>query len=109
MTGSWYRYHHLFADALRGRLAREAGPGAAALLHRQASVWFGGQGLLPEAISHALAADAVEDAASWIEALMPSMFVTMSIPPGVGRLAGRPTRPGRTFPAAAVPDGRPGF
>jgi LuxR family maltose regulon positive regulatory protein len=35
--------------------------------------------LLPEAISHALAADAVEDAATWIEALMPSMFVTMSI------------------------------
>jgi LuxR family transcriptional regulator, maltose regulon positive regulatory protein len=76
---TWYRYHHLFADALRGRLAREAGPDAVALLHRQASVWFGGQGLLPEAISHALAADAVEDAASWIEALMPSMFVTMSI------------------------------
>jgi ATP/maltotriose-dependent transcriptional regulator MalT len=75
----WYRYHHLFADALRGRLAREAGPGAPALLHRQASVWFGGQGLLPEAISHALAADAVEDAATWIEALMPSMFITMSI------------------------------
>jgi LuxR family maltose regulon positive regulatory protein len=35
--------------------------------------------LLPEAISHALAADSVEDAATWIEALMPSMFVTMSI------------------------------
>jgi LuxR family maltose regulon positive regulatory protein len=75
----WYRYHHLFADALRGRLAREVGPDAPALLHRQASVWFGGQGLLPEAISHALAADSVEDAATWIEALMPSMFVTMSI------------------------------
>ena len=75
----WYRYHHLFADALRGRLAREVGPGAPALLHRQASVWFGGQGLLAEAIGHALAADAVEDAATWIEALMPSMFVTMSI------------------------------
>jgi ATP/maltotriose-dependent transcriptional regulator MalT len=75
----WYRYHHLFADTLRGRLAREAGPAAPASLHRQASVWFGGQGLLPEAIGHALAADAVEDAATWIEALMPSMFVTMGI------------------------------
>ena len=75
----WYRYHHLFADALRGRLAREAGRGAAALLHRQASVWFGQQGLLPEAIGHALAGDAVDDAATWIEALMPSMFATMSI------------------------------
>jgi LuxR family transcriptional regulator, maltose regulon positive regulatory protein len=75
----WYRYHHLFADALRGRLTREAGPAAAALLHRQASVWFGRQGLLPEAIGHALAADAVDDAATWIEALMPSMFATMGI------------------------------
>jgi LuxR family maltose regulon positive regulatory protein len=75
----WYRYHHLFADALRGRLAREAGRGAAAVLHRQASIWFGRQGLLPEAISHALAADAVTDAATWIEALMPSMFATMGI------------------------------
>ena len=75
----WYRYHHLFADALRGRLARDAGRGAAALLHRQASVWFGQQGLLPEAIGHALAGDAVDDAATWIEALMPSMFATMSI------------------------------
>jgi LuxR family transcriptional regulator, maltose regulon positive regulatory protein len=26
----WFRYHHLFADALRARLAREADPGAAA-------------------------------------------------------------------------------
>ena len=67
---------------VRRRIARpagEAGPGAAAVLHRQASIWFGRQGLLPEAISHALAADAVDDAATWIEALMPSMFATMGI------------------------------
>jgi LuxR family transcriptional regulator, maltose regulon positive regulatory protein len=75
----WFRYHHLFAAALRARLDREAGPGAAAALHRRASAWFGGQGLLPEAIGHALAGDAVDDAATWIEALTPSMFTTMSI------------------------------
>jgi ATP/maltotriose-dependent transcriptional regulator MalT len=75
----WYRYHHLFADALRARLAREAGPAAAAALHRRAGAWFGGEGLLPEAIDHALAGDAVEDAATWIEALMPSMFATVGI------------------------------
>ena len=55
----WYRYHHLFTDVLRGRLGREAGRGAAALLHRKASAWFGRHGLLPEAIEHALAGDAV--------------------------------------------------
>jgi LuxR family maltose regulon positive regulatory protein len=75
----WYRYHHLLADALRARLAREAGAGAAAELHRRAGAWFGREGLLPEAIGHALAGYAAEDAATWIEALMPSMFATMSI------------------------------
>ena len=75
----WYRYHHLFADTLRGRLAREAGREATAILHRRASIWFGRQGLLPEAIGHALAGDAVDDAAAWIEALMPSMFATMGV------------------------------
>jgi ATP/maltotriose-dependent transcriptional regulator MalT len=75
----WYRYHHLFADALRGRLVREAGPEALALLHRQASVWFGQQGLLPEAIGHALASGAVEDAAAWLEGLMPTVFANVSI------------------------------
>jgi LuxR family transcriptional regulator, maltose regulon positive regulatory protein len=76
---TWYRYHHLFADALRARLAREAGADAAASLHRRAGDWFGREGLLPEAIGHALAGDAAEDAATWIEALTPSMFATMSI------------------------------
>jgi LuxR family maltose regulon positive regulatory protein len=75
----WYRYHHLFADALRARLAREAGADAAAALHRRASAWFGRQGLLPEAIGHALAGDAAEDAATWIEAVTPSMFATVGI------------------------------
>jgi LuxR family maltose regulon positive regulatory protein len=75
----WYRYHHLLADALRARLAREAGADAAASLHRRAGAWFGREGLLPEAIGHALAGEAAEDAATWIEALAPSMFATMSI------------------------------
>jgi LuxR family transcriptional regulator, maltose regulon positive regulatory protein len=75
----WYRYHHLFADALRARLAREAGADAAAALHRRAGAWFGREGLLPEAVGHALAGDAFEDAATWIEALTPSMFATMGI------------------------------
>jgi len=75
----WYRYQHLFAEALRARLAREAGPDAAASLHRRAGAWFGRQGLLPEAIGHALAGDAAEDAATWIEALTPELFATTSL------------------------------
>jgi LuxR family transcriptional regulator, maltose regulon positive regulatory protein len=99
----WYRYHHLFADALRARLAREAGADAAASLHRQASAWFGRQGLLPEAIGHALAGEAAEDAATWIEALTPSLFATMSIHQTLaGWLAALP-EPVVRHPAAALP------
>ena len=52
----WYRYHHLFADALRARLAREVGAEAVAQLHWRASTWFERQALQSEAVQHALAA-----------------------------------------------------
>ncbi|GIJ59328.1 LuxR C-terminal-related transcriptional regulator [Virgisporangium aurantiacum] len=75
----WYRFHRLFADASRARLVREAGPEAVAALHRRAGAWFGRHELLPEAIGHALAGGAAEDAVPWIEALTPTMFATMSV------------------------------
>jgi LuxR family transcriptional regulator, maltose regulon positive regulatory protein len=51
----WFRYHHLFARALRTRLMAGE-PALAPLLHRRASEWFRAHGLPGEAISHALAA-----------------------------------------------------
>lgn len=51
----WYRYHHLFAEFLRGRLAREH-PDLVGSLHLRASGWFEEAGLNSEAITHALAA-----------------------------------------------------
>ena len=74
----WFRYHHLFADALRARLAREADDSACSV-HRRAGAWFAGQDLLPEAIQHALAAGALDDAADWIERLTPTVFADSSI------------------------------
>lgn len=50
----WFRYHHLFAQALRARLTSSE-PALAPLLHRRASEWFRTQGFPDEAISHALA------------------------------------------------------
>jgi LuxR family maltose regulon positive regulatory protein len=50
----WYRYHHLFRDLLRRRLQAEVGPERVADLHRAAASWFAGQGLLEEALRHAL-------------------------------------------------------
>jgi len=48
----WYRYHHLFAELLRARLARLY-PERVADIHRQAAAWFEAAGLLVEAVSHA--------------------------------------------------------
>ncbi|HMN61112.1 MAG TPA: LuxR C-terminal-related transcriptional regulator, partial [Anaerolinea sp.] len=48
----WYRYHHLFADLLRKRLAQSA-PERVAELHRRAIRWYEQNGLVPSAIQHA--------------------------------------------------------
>jgi LuxR family maltose regulon positive regulatory protein len=63
----WYRYHHLFAELLRGRLHRSQ-PGLVPLLHRRASRWYEAQGLIDDAIGHALEAGDVERAADLVEA-----------------------------------------
>ena len=62
----WYRYHHLFVDVLRHRL-QETLPDRVAELHRRACEWFEYEGMLPEAVNHALAARDFEHAAQLIE------------------------------------------
>ncbi len=52
----WYRYHHLFADLLHSQLNRLY-PGLAPELHRRASQWHEGNGLMNEAVQHVLAAN----------------------------------------------------
>jgi LuxR family maltose regulon positive regulatory protein len=51
----WYRYHHLFADFLRGRLVH-GDPQLADELHVRASGWYEDNGLVAQAIGHALSA-----------------------------------------------------
>jgi LuxR family maltose regulon positive regulatory protein len=63
----WYRYHHLFADLLRARLREGVSAEAVAGLHRRASAWYAGQGLVVEAVQHALAAHDWEPAAHLIK------------------------------------------
>jgi LuxR family transcriptional regulator, maltose regulon positive regulatory protein len=60
-AGHWYRYHALFAEALRRELDR-AEPGLAPLLHRRASAWHRQHGRIAEAIDHAIAAGDLSDA-----------------------------------------------
>lgn len=58
----WYRYHQLFAEMLRVRLAKlplQIGPKCftPSKLHYQASLWYETNGYIHEAINHALAAE----------------------------------------------------
>ncbi len=62
----WYRYHHLFAEALRTRL-QQTDPSSVPHLHLRASRWYEQQGLFAEAVQHAFAAADVERAADLIE------------------------------------------
>ena len=62
----WYRYHHLFAEMLRQRLQRLQ-PDSVAQLHQRASAWYAQQGLIREAVHHALAAADFALAAHLIE------------------------------------------
>jgi len=52
----WYRYHHLFAQLLRSRLARTE-PALMTTLHERASAWYEQAGRAEDAVQHALAAD----------------------------------------------------
>ncbi|MDH3784290.1 MAG: hypothetical protein OEV00_03070, partial [Acidobacteriota bacterium] len=53
----WFRYHHLFQELLRDELQRDRDPDHVSDLHLRASRWFEGEGLIDEAIKHALAAE----------------------------------------------------
>jgi LuxR family maltose regulon positive regulatory protein len=62
----WYRYHHLFADVLRARL-RQTQPDLIQDLHHRASAWYEQNGMLSEAVGHALAAQDFDQASRLIE------------------------------------------
>ena len=62
---TWFRYHHLFADYLRGR-SRERPTDAGRAISLRASAWFQRQGLLHEAIGHAFDAQDFERAADLV-------------------------------------------
>lgn len=58
-----FRFHHLFQSFLARRLADRLDPGEITTLHHRASGWFESQGLIEEALDHALAAGNMQDAA----------------------------------------------
>lgn len=63
---TWYRYHHLFAESLRHILQRTEGD-RIQVYHNRAAQWYEQHSYIAEAISHAIAAQSFEYAASLIE------------------------------------------
>jgi len=63
----WFRYHNLFADLLRQRLLQTLGRAYVEILHSRAREWFERNGFSEEAVSHALAAGKLEQAAEILE------------------------------------------
>lgn len=53
----WYRYHHLFADLLQARLQLTQSSPQIIELHRRAAEWCEANGLVDDAIHHAIRSD----------------------------------------------------
>jgi LuxR family maltose regulon positive regulatory protein len=64
--GKWYRYHHLFRDLLRPRLAKQYGTTVVSELHARAGAWYAENGLIDEALDHLLAANDIAAAAGLV-------------------------------------------
>jgi LuxR family maltose regulon positive regulatory protein len=83
----WYRYHHLFAEALHHRF-RQLEPERVEAAHLRASRWFEDQGLLQEAVEYALDARSFDHAARLLEEML-SGEPSSSLNDTLGRLLDR--------------------
>ncbi|MFM0504833.1 LuxR C-terminal-related transcriptional regulator [Paraburkholderia caffeinilytica] len=64
--GRWFRYHHLMAEYLRQRLATQHRDDVAGL-HRRACQWYAAQEHWTDAVRHAMAAGATDEAIRLME------------------------------------------
>ena len=65
--GRWFRYHHLFADLLKARLQNSQPKASVQELHHRAARWYEQNGMIVEAVDHALAAADYLTAARLVE------------------------------------------
>ncbi len=74
----WHKYHPLFAEFLRSRLEKD-NPAAVPALHSRAALWFKEQGLVRDAISHALRAGDFKGAAAMAAPVARDLFMRAEI------------------------------
>jgi LuxR family transcriptional regulator, maltose regulon positive regulatory protein len=63
----WFRYHHLFSDMLR-LILEQTYPGLSTELHLRACRWYESQGMIPEALEHAISSGDMQLVAQLISA-----------------------------------------
>jgi len=97
----WYRYHHLFADLLRRRLA-ETERGEVPALHLRASEWYERNGLIVDAVSHASTAGDLDRVANLIEGNAFAMMDHGELMTLVGWLDALPDEVARSRPWLSV-------
>ncbi|RKX38047.1 MAG: hypothetical protein DRP64_16380 [Verrucomicrobia bacterium] len=85
----WYRYHHLFAGVLLSRLMAEKAE-RILTLHLRASKWYEQNGLMADAIRHALTAEDFEWAADLIELVWPETNRYIQSAPWLGWVKASP-------------------
>jgi LuxR family maltose regulon positive regulatory protein len=66
--GEWFRFHHIFRDLLKRMLEHRYSPDEIAALHARARSWFEAEGMIEEAVSHALEAGDSEGAVRMVTA-----------------------------------------
>lgn len=73
-AGHWYRYHALFAEAMRQEARRRLDPAERAAIYTRAGEWYQAHGLVSEAVEAALAAQDFARAATLIgQAIAPQL------------------------------------
>jgi LuxR family transcriptional regulator, maltose regulon positive regulatory protein len=97
----WYRYHHLFADVLRHHLRRSR-PDLVPELHRRASGWYEQEGLLDEAIEHAMAAHDLDGAVRLIESVAEEVLARGEVSQLVGWVEALPEGLSRSRPGLCI-------
>ena len=70
--GSWFQYHHLFADYLLHRLERDAADRVPEL-HRKAAQWFTEHQMLSQAVDHLILAGDAQQAVDAVEHAAPDL------------------------------------
>jgi LuxR family maltose regulon positive regulatory protein len=103
--GIWYRYHPLFVEVARERLRGAVSANELAALHQNASLWYEQQGLVIDAVQHALVGGNALRAAALIECHGLSLASSGSAPLVRGWLDALPDALVRARPALCLYDG----